>query len=73
MDNENFEVKELKINGRLFASYTFDSSEILFIKINKTNPLCINYYTEGKFEDFCISVISFIENINFTGAAYLNI
>jgi hypothetical protein len=61
-------IKELKINDIFFAKYEIER-DILFLKVYKT----IGCLSLAETENFFCSIISVIENKNFTGLAYLNI
>lgn len=61
-------IKDLTINGTLYAKYTIDE-KILFLKVIKN----IGAYTVGESEEIYFNLIRSIEGVAIEGMAYLNI
>lgn len=65
---EHTPIKDLVINGTLYAKYTMDAG-LLFLKVIK-NIIPDN---EGHSEDYFQGLISLIEERSFKGIAYFNV
>lgn len=61
-------MKELNINGKIFAKYETENSRI-YLK----NYIYIFPENKSLSEDIAINIIQVLENTHFTEAAYLNI
>jgi hypothetical protein len=72
-------IKELIINGKLYAKYEIDENvvngDIVFVNIAKERlqNKTLDDATMAEYEDFLISIISMIEGRKFQGAGYLNL